>query len=101
MNGTHALLVNPDDVTLLGENKITIKKITETLLGASKDAGLEINAEKNKHTRCDQNILGLPARRHYKSQEFLWQMIVEYNLPNRLSLLSEQHEAPLSSDAPM
>jgi hypothetical protein len=42
LNGTH------DDVNLLADNIDIIKKNTETLIGASKEAGLEINVEKTK-----------------------------------------------------
>jgi hypothetical protein len=48
-NGTHQLLAYADDVNLLGDNKDTIKKNTETLIDASKEGGLEINAEKTKY----------------------------------------------------
>jgi hypothetical protein len=40
-------LVNADDVKLLGVNIGTIKKNTETLIGASKDVGLEVNLGKS------------------------------------------------------
>jgi hypothetical protein len=49
LNGTHQLLAYADDVNLLGDNIDTIKKDTETLIDASKEVGLEINAEKTKY----------------------------------------------------
>jgi hypothetical protein len=49
LNGTHQLLVHADDVNLLSDSVNTIKENKETLLEASKDVGLEINAEKTKY----------------------------------------------------
>jgi hypothetical protein len=49
LNGIHQLLAYADDVSLLGDNIDTIKKNTETLIDASKEIGLEINAERTKH----------------------------------------------------
>jgi hypothetical protein len=49
LNGMHQLLVYADDVNLLGDNIDTIKKITQTLIDASKDIGLEVNTEKTKY----------------------------------------------------
>jgi hypothetical protein len=49
LNGTHQLLVYADHVNLLGDNVDTIKKNTETLIGAGKENGLEVNAEKAKY----------------------------------------------------
>jgi hypothetical protein len=47
-NGTHQLLAYADDVNLLADNIDTIKKNTETLIDASKEASLEINVGKTK-----------------------------------------------------
>jgi hypothetical protein len=49
LNGTLQLLLYADDVDLLGDSVSTIKENTETLLEASRDIGLEINAEKTKY----------------------------------------------------
>jgi hypothetical protein len=43
------MLVYADDVNLLGDNTDNIKKNTETLIDASKEVDIEVNAEKMKH----------------------------------------------------
>jgi hypothetical protein len=45
LKGTHQFLAYADDVNLLGDID-TIKKSTETSIDASKEDGLEVNAEK-------------------------------------------------------
>jgi hypothetical protein len=57
LNGTHQLLVNADNADLLGSSINTIKENIEILLEASRDIGLEINAEKMKywHLNSGQN----------------------------------------------
>jgi sorting nexin-29 len=49
LNRTHQLSAYGDDVNTVGENTDTIKKKTEALSGASKEAGLEVNPEKTKY----------------------------------------------------
>jgi hypothetical protein len=49
LNGTHQLLLYADNVNLLGDSVNTIKENSETLLEASRDIGLEINAENTKY----------------------------------------------------
>ena len=49
LNGTHQLLAYADDVNILGDSTLTIKKNTEALVVGSKKAGLEVNGEKTKY----------------------------------------------------
>ena len=57
LNGTHQLLVYADDVNILGGPAYTIKKIAGAVVVASKENGLEINADKTKYmvVSRDQN----------------------------------------------
>jgi len=47
LNGTHQLLVYGEDI--LGGSIHTIKENTEALIVASKEIGLEVNADKSKY----------------------------------------------------
>jgi hypothetical protein len=49
LNVIHQLLSYADDLNLLGDNRYTVNKNTETLIDASKKVSLEINVEKNKY----------------------------------------------------
>jgi hypothetical protein len=46
LNGTHQFLVYADDVNILGRSIHAVQKNTEALVVASKEIGLEVNAEK-------------------------------------------------------
>jgi hypothetical protein len=46
LNGIHQLLAYADDVNLLGDDTVTIKKNTETLT-FSEEVGLELNVERS------------------------------------------------------
>jgi hypothetical protein len=49
LDGAHQLMAYADDVTLLGDNIDTIKINTETLIDASREVGIVVNAEKNNY----------------------------------------------------
>jgi hypothetical protein len=55
LNCTHQLLVYADDVYILGGSVYTIKKNTKALLFASKETGLEINADKTMYMVLPQD----------------------------------------------
>ena len=50
LNSTHQLLVHADDVNILGGRVHNIKKNTDSLAVASKETGLEVNADETKYT---------------------------------------------------
>jgi hypothetical protein len=49
LNGTHHLLVYADDINILGGNVHTVKENAETLVVATKEIGLVVNADKTKY----------------------------------------------------
>ena len=57
LNGTHQLLGYADDVNILAGSVHTIEKNTKALVVASKEIGLEVNADKTKYVVMsrDQN----------------------------------------------
>jgi hypothetical protein len=55
LNGTHQLLVYADDDHIVGRSMYSTKKNAEDLMIASKDIGLEVNAEKTKYVVMCQN----------------------------------------------
>ena len=48
LNGTHQLLVYADDVNILGGSVHAVKENAKALVMASKEIGLEVNADKTK-----------------------------------------------------
>jgi hypothetical protein len=71
--GTHQLLVFAVDVNLLGDNIDTIEKNTRTLIDASKEVGLEANAENSmymllsRHQNAGQNPDVKIANRYFEN----------------------------------
>jgi hypothetical protein len=55
LNGTHQFLVYADDVNILGGSIHSMKKNAEDLMIASKEIGLEVNAEKTKYMVMSRN----------------------------------------------
>ena len=49
LNGMHQLLAYADDVNILGGSAHTVKENAEALLVATKEIGLEVNADKTVH----------------------------------------------------
>jgi len=49
LNGTHELLAYADDVNILGGNIYILKENAGTLVAATTEIGLEVNAEKSKY----------------------------------------------------
>jgi len=49
LNGTHQLLAYADDVNILGGSVHTVKGNAEALVVATKEIGLEVNADKTKY----------------------------------------------------
>ena len=49
LNGTHQFLVYADDVSRLGGSVYTANEKAEALIVASKETGLEVNADKTKY----------------------------------------------------
>jgi len=48
LNSAHQLLVDADGINVLGGSVRTMQKNTEALVVASKDIGLEVNADRTK-----------------------------------------------------
>ena len=49
LNGTHQLLAYANDVNILGGSIHTLKENAETSVAATREIGLEVNADKTKY----------------------------------------------------
>jgi hypothetical protein len=59
LNGTHQLLVYVDNVNLMGNNIDAMKKNTETLTDASRQVGLEVQAEQTEHMLLSRHQIAM------------------------------------------
>src|SRR5215813_13860923 len=55
LNGTHQLLAYANDVNILGGSVDTVKENVEALVVATKETGLEVNADKTKYMVMSRN----------------------------------------------
>jgi len=55
LNDTHQLLVYTDDVNILGGSIHTVQENAEAFIVASKEIGLEVNADKTKYMVVSRN----------------------------------------------
>jgi hypothetical protein len=70
LNGTHQLLGYADDVNILAGSVHTIEKNTEALVVASKEIGLEVNAEKTNYMVMSRD-LNAGRNHNLKTDSFL------------------------------
>ena len=61
LNGTHQLLAYADGVNIMGGSVHTVKENAEALVVATKEIGLEVNADKTKYTWGDPKKTGLAS----------------------------------------
>jgi hypothetical protein len=73
-NGTYQLLIYADNVNLLGDTD-TVKKNTATLIDASKEVGLEVNAEKTKYMLLSRHQNSGQNYNIEGSQQILWNWV--------------------------
>jgi hypothetical protein len=103
LNGTYQLLVYADDVNILDGSVHTVEKNTEALGAASKETGLEVNADKTKYMVMsqDQNA----GRSHSIDKDSIsFQMVEEFKcsgttLTNQNSIQEEIKSRSKSGNA--
>jgi len=93
LNGTNQILVYADDVNIWGRSVHTVKEKAKTLVVASKEIGLEVNADKTKYMVMsrDQNT----GRSHsIKTDNVSFERVEEFkflgtNVTNQFYILEE------------
>jgi hypothetical protein len=86
LNGTHQFLVYADDANILGGSVHTIKINTVASVVATKDIGLEVNAEKTKY-KSRSGLLWVITQR---VMVIVWVRIYHYALRNNPEERSSQ-----------
>ena len=79
LNGTRQLLVYADDVNILSGSEYTIKRNAEALVFASKDTGIEVNADKTKYMVMSRDQK--PGRSHsIRNDNSCFERVEELNI---------------------
>ena len=79
LNGTHQLLFYADCVYILGESVHNVKENEEALIVASKETGLDVNADKTKYMVMSRDQ---KARRSHsmKNENRAFERVEEFKL---------------------
>ena len=101
LNGTHQLLVHADDLYISEGSVYTIKENAEALVSASKEIGLEVNADKTKYmvmsrdqnerrshnVKIDNSSVERVDEFKYLGKTFINQISIQEEITSRLLLL--------------
>jgi len=77
LNGSHQLLVYADNVNMLEGNVHTVKENAEALVVASKESGLEVNADKTKYMVMSRDQNARPSQ-SMKIDNSSFERVVEF-----------------------
>jgi len=94
LNGTHQLLVYADYVNILDVSVHTVKENTEALVVASKETGLEVNADKTKCMSMSRDQSAAGRSHSMKTDNSSFERVEEFKylgrtLTNRNSIQEE------------
>jgi len=103
LNGTHQLLAYADDVNILGGSIHTLMENADALVAATREIGLEVNADKTKYMVMsrDQNAGRIQSLRNDNS---IFERVEEFKylgttLTNQNSILEEINSRLRSGNA--